>query len=67
MTQLRHINLLTAILFSLICTAAQASPTTNEKRVAISFMDFGYKEFDDEDVVLNSEDGLLPGITLKYG
>jgi len=36
-------------------------------KVGISLQDFSYTEFDDQNIVLNREDGLLPGITLEAG
>ena len=36
-------------------------------KVGISLQDFSYTEFDDQNIVLNRDDGLLPGITLEAG
>jgi len=58
-------NLLALFLLGVFCTATQAAPSSNSTRLALSFMDFGYKEFNDNDEILNREDGLLPGLTLS--
>lgn len=64
MTQ-SHKYLLVIFLFCAFSTAAHALPVKNETHLALSLMDFGYKEFDDDDDLLNREDGLLPGISLS--
>jgi hypothetical protein len=64
-TFLLHNSLLVVFLLGVLCTATQAAPYSNNTRIALSLMDFGYKEFDDNDVILNREDGYLPGFTLS--
>lgn len=60
-----HKILLTIFLFCVSYTGAHASSVENETRLAFSFMNFSYKEFDDDDDLLNREDGLLPGVSLS--
>ena len=36
-------------------------------RIGMIAQDFGYKEFDDRDVLLNREGGLLPGVSVEVG
>ena len=59
-------NSLVAVLVpAFLYTPVQAAPYSNNTRIALSLMDFGYQEFDDNDVILNREDGYLPGLTLS--
>ena len=58
-------SLLAVLVVGIFYTSAQAASYSNNTRIAFSLMDFGYKEFDDNDEILNREDGYLPGFTLS--
>lgn len=36
-------------------------------QLGVSVQDFGYKEYDDQDVLLDREDGLVPGFMMEFG
>ena len=56
------------LLLSSICSQyAIAGQLDNNLNVGISLQDFSYTEFGDTDIVLNREDGLLPGFILGAG
>jgi len=58
-------SLLAALVSVIFYTSSQAAPYSNNTRIALSLMDFGYQEFDDNNALLNREDGYLPGLTLS--
>jgi hypothetical protein len=64
-TLLLRNSLLAVFLIGVFCAETQAAPFSNNTRLALSFMDFSYKEFDDDDELLNREAGLLPGLTIS--
>ena len=36
-------------------------------RLGASIQDFGYKEFNDQNVLIDREDGLMPGLLVEFG
>ena len=64
-TLLLRNSLLVMLVPAFLYTSVQAAPYSNNTRIALSLMDFGYQEFDDNNASLNREDGYLPGLTLS--
>ena len=65
MSLIPRIYIVAILLFYASSVVAQVSPSKNDTWLSLSFMNFSYKEFDDDDDLLNREDGLLPGISLS--
>lgn len=46
---------------------AYAESTNNYIHIGMGIQDFGYKEFNEQGVLLNREDGLVPGVKIEMG
>ncbi|GMR18684.1 MAG: hypothetical protein BMS9Abin33_1117 [Gammaproteobacteria bacterium] len=56
-------------LFGALSGSIHASEDTVhwDMNVGVSLLDFGYKEFDDNGVLLDREDGIIPGVIAGFG
>jgi len=52
-------------IFLPVCVHANSDDTYLQ--LGVSVQDFGYKEYDDQDVLLDREDGLMPGLMMEFG
>ncbi|MDT8383552.1 MAG: hypothetical protein RRB22_03985 [Gammaproteobacteria bacterium] len=46
---------------------AHADPVNTYFQLGVSAADFGYQEFDEQNVLLDREDGAIPGMMLEFG
>lgn len=56
-----------SLLGTFLPMCVHADPDDTYLQLGVSVQDFGYKEYDDQGVLLDREDGLMPGLMLEFG
>lgn len=62
-----NLPLLCFLLAVLLPTSVHSELTDSYLNLGVGVQDFGYKEFDDQNVLLDREDGLIPGFVMELG